>query len=257
MSSELRVHPDVEALSRAAAERLASLVHATVSSSRRFLLALAGGSTPRALYRLLASEYRQKIPWAQVHFFWGDERYVASNHPGSNYRMARETLLDQVPGLAENVHPMPTTLAEPEQAARAYEQVLSGYFPGVWPRFDLVLLGLGADGHTVSLFPGSPALEERKRWVVAARAPAEPAVRLTLTLPAINHARHVYFFVAGAEKAEALRRAFEEPPDTARCPAGAVRPLDGFLVWWVDRGASRLLHPRPGISAVAPDRSKP
>lgn len=234
---DVRVHPDLEALSRAAAERLAAVAAEAARESGSFTLALSGGSTPRRLYRLLASEYREAIRWQRAQVFWGDERYIPHDDPRSDYRMARETLLDHVRVPAENVHPIETHFADPEEAARRYEAVLREHFAGEWPRFDLMLLGLGAEGHTASLFPGSPALEEAARWVVAAEVPVEPRRRVTLTLPAINQAARVWFVVAGAGKGEALARALAEPPEVAACPAAGVRPVRGELVWWADTEA--------------------
>jgi 6-phosphogluconolactonase len=238
VNSDVRVHPDAEALSRAVARALLHRITEITRDGTRFSLALAGGSTPRTLYRVLAAEYRDKIPWAQVDLFWGDERYVSWDDQHSNYRLVRETLLDHVPIPGRNVHPMPTDFPEPDEAALAYERTLRNRFSGPWPRMDLILLGMGADGHTASLFPGSPALGEQKRWVVAVQGPAEPRVRLTLTLPVLNCAASVFLLVTGAEKADALRRALTGSPDPSACPAGAVRPAGGALVWWVDEKAA-------------------
>ena len=160
----------------------------------------------------------------------------------SNYRMARETLLDHVPCPAGNVHPMPTGLPDPEAAARDYEETLRTYFSKGWPRFDLVLLGLGDEGHTASLFPGSPALEETKRWVVAVKAPAEPPLRLTLTLPALTQAANVYFLVTGSNKAQALHHVLSGSPDPKNYPASGVRLARGTVIWWVDREAAALVR---------------
>lgn len=237
---DLRVHLNLKALSRAAAESLAALAEASVEESGRFTLALSGGKTPRTLYRLLAADYRNTIPWRQVHVFWGDERYLPPDHPRSDYRMACKTLLDRVPIPEENVHPMPTLFPEPQQAAQTYQATLRAHFPGQWPRFDLVLLGLGADGHTASLFPNNPALDEQSRWVVAVHAEAaDPPVRLTLTLPAINHAANIHFLVAGKDKAPALQRTLASGADPKSSPASAIAPVDGKLVWWVDEAAAR------------------
>ena len=236
--ADLRLHPDLEALSRGAAEGVVRLAQAAVQERGRFTLALSGGKTPASLHRLLATEFRDRIPWEAVHAFWGDERYVPPEDPRSNYRMAQETLLLHLPIPGANVHPMPTLLPEIEEAAQAYERTLRSHFPGRWPRFDLLLLGLGQDGHTASLFPHSPTLEERARVVVAVRAEAEPPLRLTLTLPAINQAANIYFLVAGREKSEALRCARSGTNDVAACPAAGVRPRQGKLVWWVDEGAA-------------------
>jgi 6-phosphogluconolactonase len=237
--AELRVHPDPQSLNQALARSIADRAAAAVLRGTEFSLVLAGGSTPRALYRLLAAEYRELVRWAQVHVFWGDERYVPADHPQSNFRMVREALLDHVPIPTEHIHPMSTGYSDPHVCAQAYEQHLRERFPLAWPRFDLVLLGLGTDGHTASLFPHSQALHERERWVVAVQAPVEPPLRLTLTLPVLNHAAHVSFLVVGADKAPALRRALADPPEPAECPASGVRPVSGTLDWWVDEAAAR------------------
>jgi len=153
--------------------------------------------------------------------------------------MARETLLDHVPVPQKNVHPMPTLLSGPEEAAEAYERELMSHFAGQWPRFDLILLGMGPDGHIASLFPYNAALEEETRVVTAVHAEhAEPRVRLTLTLPAINNAKNVYLLVAGKEKVAAVNRTFADNPDPKAAPASAVRPVEGEVVWWMDEGAA-------------------
>ncbi len=241
----LHIFPDVKALSQAAARRLVGRIKTTLATQASFSLVLAGGSTPGVLYQLLASEYREQIPWAQLHLFWGDERYVPPADPRSNYCMARETLLGHVPVPKENLHPMPTEFPEAEEAAVAYESLLRSCFPDAWPRFDLVLLGMGPDGHTASLFPNLHALDEQERWVVASRAPVEPVQRLTLTLPVLNHAAQVYFLVAGAEKSGALRRALAGKTDGSDnwklCPVAAVQPMQGAITWWVDQAAAELL----------------
>lgn len=242
LNPDVRIFPDVETLSRAVAQSIADRINAATQGGARFYLSLAGGKTPRALYRLIAQEYRDQIRWALAHIFWGDERYVPPNDSHSNYRMARENLLDHVAIPAKNVHPMPTDFPEPEAAAPAYERTLHNYFSTPWPHFDLILLGLGADGHTASLFPGSPALEERERWVVAARGPIEPKQRLTVTLPVLNHAQQIYFLVTGQDKAEALARAVAGTSDPKSCPAAAVRAGHSDVVWWADEAAARLLH---------------
>lgn len=239
LNIDVRIHPDPETLSRAVADALASRISGTAARGARFSLALAGGSTPRTLYRLLATGYRDEIPWDRVHLFWGDERYVPRDDPRSNYRLVRESLLDHVRIPGENIHPMPTDLPDPEDAAAAYEQTLRAWFPAPWPRFDLVLLGMGSDGHTASLFPGSPALAERTRWTAAIRAPVEPRQRLTLTLPVLNHAALVFFLVTGDEKADVLGRVLTAPSGPAAYPAAAVRPEEGGVVWWVDERAAK------------------
>jgi 6-phosphogluconolactonase len=235
---EVRVFPDVNELSLRAAEAVANTVNDAVRSTGRCSLVLSGGSTPRTLHGLLASRFREQIPWTHVHIFWGDERYVPPGDAHSNYRMARETLLDHVPCPAANVHPMPTSVSDPEAAAREYEATLKRYFPAERSAFDLVLLGLGADGHTASLFPGSPALAAATRWVTAVTAPADPPVRLTLTFAALNQAAQAYFLVTGSNKARALHDILIGTADPNTYPAAGVRLAAGRLIWWVDRDAA-------------------
>ncbi|MCS7311410.1 MAG: 6-phosphogluconolactonase [Acidobacteria bacterium] len=235
---DVRVYPDPDALSRAVAQAIAGLIQTAVAEKDRFCMALSGGRAPFRTFRRLVEAFRDAVPWSGVHVFWADERYVPFDDSRSHYRMVREAFLDHVSIPFDQVHPMPTTEPDPETAARAYENLLRAYFPGPWPVFDLAILGLGADGHTASLFPGSPALAERERWVVAVREPtADPPVRLTLTLPVLNHAACIYFIVTGPEKTLALRRTLADAPDLVNCPAGAVRPVRGDLIWWVDQAA--------------------
>ncbi len=238
MTHDVRVFPDLDVLSRAAAAGIATALNALLARGGSASLVLSGGSTPRTLYQVLATAHREAIPWDRVRVYWGDERYVPPDDPCSNYRMAREALLDHVSIPAENVHPMPTNLADPGAAALAYEQTLRRHFQSAWPWFDLILLGLGTDGHTASLFAGSPALDEPARWVTVARAPVEPSMRLTLTLPVINHAARVDFLVTGAEKAGVLGRVLREAPDTTEIPAAGVRPMHGTVTWWIDEAAA-------------------
>lgn len=239
MTPSVRVFPDLDALSATAAAAVADLINRAVGATGRCALALSGGSTPRTLYERLASQWRARIPWGALHLFWGDERYVPHGDVHSNYRMAKEALLDHVPCPADHVHPMPTDLANPEAAARAYEATLRHYFAGGPPRFDLVLLGLGEEGHTASLFPRSPALAERTRWTVAVTAPIDPPMRLTLTLPALTRAAVIYFVVAGSKKAHALSQVLSPTADPNVYPAAAVRPDTGAVTWWVDQPAAR------------------
>ena len=199
---------------------------------------LAGGTTPQAVYRSIAAGAANAAFWDRVDVYWGDERYVSHDDQRSNYRMARETLLARVPLADANIHPMPTHFDDPAVAARDYEQTLRTHFAGEWPHFDLVLLGMGADGHTASLFPGSPALAERTRWVMPAITDADPPDRLTLTLPALNAARHIHFLVAGHEKAHAVARALSGSADPSICPAAGVQPAGGEVTWWLDEAAA-------------------
>ena len=204
-----------------------------------FRIALTGGSTPRELYRQLGARFRDLVDWTRVEFFWGDERFVPPDSPDSNYRMARETLLAQIPVPAANIHPIPTT-GDPNDAARAYEATLqrvygSQLFDRTRPLFDLVLLGLGDDGHICSLLPGSPALDERNRWALAVTK-GRPEVRITLTYPPIESSRVTAFVVTGQEKAQAVHavRAGDES-----LPGGRLRP-QGETVWLLDRAAAGI-----------------
>ncbi|MFQ5776545.1 MAG: 6-phosphogluconolactonase [Terriglobia bacterium] len=241
MRGTLVVCPDLESLSREAAQRLATAAANRSTRAAPFRVALAGGSTPRQLYTLLASEeFRTRIPWQQMHFFWGDERLVPKDHPQSNYRMAVESLLKHVPVPGENIHPVPTQ-ASLDGSALAYEQTLRTHFNqrrGV-PAFDLILLGLGADGHTASLFPHAATLEEKERLVVAHNPPTVPLARVTFTLPLLNKAQRIFFLVAGEEKAAALHQVVE---GGERLPAQRVAPRKGELVWLVDVAAASQLQ---------------
>ena len=239
MKPDVRVCEDLADLSQRAAEAAVRTIRDAVQTRDTCSVVLSGGSTPRTLYSLLASQFRAEIPWMHVHLFWGDERYVPPDDPRSNFRMAKETLLDHVPCPAANIHRMSTHFPSADSAAEDYERTLRNEFVAEWPDFDLVLLGLGSDGHTASLFPGSPALAETTRWVVAAHAPAEPQSRLTLTLPALTRAKTVYLLAAGSDKSDALRQVLEGPGDVLQYPAAGVRRGPGQVIWWVDREAAR------------------
>ena len=243
---QIVVKPNLEEVSREAAARLQRLAAESVVAAGRFSVALSGGSTPRALYELLAEPpFRETIDWPRVHLFWGDERFVSADHPDSNYRLAREALISKVPIPSLNVHPIPTEDSDPEAAAARYEETLRHFFvlsEGDVPRFDLVFLGLGADGHTASLFPGSPALSESHRLVVATYVQKLAAWRLTLTPPVLRAARHVIFLVCGPDKASALQEVLKGPYDPQRLPAQLVRPEEGSLTWLVDEAAASLLR---------------
>jgi 6-phosphogluconolactonase len=242
MDAEIMVVPDQEALAHEAARRFTSLVREAVDSRGRASVVLSGGSTPRRLFALLAAEpYCNQIPWEQVHLFWADERCVPPEDDGSNYRMAQEILISQVPIPPDQVHRILGELA-PEVAARAYERDLQDFFCGPRPRFDLVLLGLGEDGHTASLFPDSPLLAERERLVAPATASYQgrPAGRITLTLPAINTARQVLFLVAGSAKAGIVESVLRGPGGPF--PAQGIRLTAGRLSWLLDAAAAAQLQ---------------
>jgi 6-phosphogluconolactonase len=241
--SEVIVFPDKESLSRDAAYRVCTLAQSAARLRGRFALALAGGSTPALLYRLLLNTpFVEAMPWAATEFWFGDDRCVAPDAPESNYRMAREALLDALPTTPGGIYRMPTEMPDHEAAAQLYEAQLQQVF-GVerdaWPRFDLILLGMGPDGHCASLFPHKPALQEQKRLVVATEPGLKPFVpRLTLTFPVLNHAAHVLFLVAGADKAETLARVLHGPPLPNELPSQSVALQNGPLTWLVDRAAA-------------------
>ncbi len=240
--AQVRVCPTPDDVARAAAAALADLAREVASHAGRFTLALSGGETPRRLYRVLAEDYADALPWAKMHLFWGDDRFVPPDDPASNVRMAREALLAHVPLPETNVHPMPVFFRDPAAAAADYEATLKSYWRAPWPRFDLMLQGLGADGHTASLFPHSPVLAEQRRWVVSVVAEnATPPQRLTVTLPVINNARRVVFIVTGAAKARVVRDVLSGAADVQSHPAAGVAPVNGEVVWWLDEAAAASL----------------
>jgi 6-phosphogluconolactonase len=236
--STIEIAGSADALSHAVAEQFARVTTAAVRARGQCSVALAGGSTPKNVYRRLAEEpFRSRVVWDQIQFFWGDERHVPVDHPDSNYRMAAETLLSKVPVRARNIHRMHGEIRDADLAAREYEDVMRASFNerDAVPRFDLILLGLGGDGHTASLFPGTPALAERQRWCVANWVDTLSAYRLTVTLPVLNAARVVVFTVGGSEKASIVRDVLRGPRDV---PARLVQPSDGELWWMLDRAAA-------------------
>ena len=238
MKMDTRVLPDLDAVSRAALDEVLEAMRAAIKETGKFSIALAGGHTPARLYALWAAA-EGATPWRQVHFFWGDERYVPHTDPLSNYRMAEQAhLFDRIP--ASNVHPMggPEDFPTPAKAAQAYEGELRRFFQPAAPAFDVVLLGLGVEGHTASLFPGSPALKEQKSWVAAVQAPATPPLRLTLTPVVLNQARNTFFLICGQDKREILRALANELPSApSQYPAGMIRP-GGRVLWFLDEAAA-------------------
>ncbi|MGC9346688.1 MAG: 6-phosphogluconolactonase [Anaerolineae bacterium] len=232
-----QVVADSETLAQAAAALFADLAQQAVALRGTFSVALSGGTTPGAMFRLLGAEpYRSQLPWQKIHLFWADERSVPPGDPGSNYRLAHDTLIARVPLPSRNVHRIHGE-ANPEDAARTYQQELRAFFGSPQPRFDLVLLGMGQDGHTASLFPGAATLEEARQSAVPATADYDgrPSQRVTLTLPALNGARNVVFLVSGKSKADALARVWSGE----RLPAGLIQPSAGRLTWLVDATAAR------------------
>jgi 6-phosphogluconolactonase len=234
----VRLHESPEELAEAAARAFVQAAAKAIDERGRFAVALAGGSTPEATYGVLARDHAGDVDWPNVHVFFGDERTVPPDHEDSNYRMARESLLDLVP--VGSVHRMRGELP-PDEAAAAYEEELKEFFGETPPVLDLVMLGIGSDGHTASLFPETPALGVTDRLVVANPVPKLDTTRLTLTAPVLSAARAVNFLVAGEGKAEALRQILEGDADPRRYPAKLVRPPGG-PTWFVDRAAARSLR---------------
>jgi 6-phosphogluconolactonase len=233
----LRLAPSADALAAAAASEVLALLEAAMAWRGEAHLALAGGRTPAALYRVLAS--LRFDGWTHVHVWFGDERTVPPDHADSNYRMARETMLDSVPVPAENIHRV--RAEEPAEAAAAdYERELRDFFREL-PRFDFNLMGLGPDAHTASLFPGTPVIHETARWVAAPWVEAQHTYRITFTPPVLNAAAHTVFLVSGGDKAAAVRAVLEGPRDVDRYPGQVVRPARGTLLWLLDREAASLL----------------
>lgn len=239
---DIRIFETAEEVARAAADYFAEIAVSSISAEGRFSVALAGGSTPRRTYQLLATEeYRNRLPWSQVHIFFGDERSVPATHADSNYRMAEEAMIPLLPIPAPNVHRM---VGEGDAVANAslYEGELQTFFDGAtWPRFNLVLLGMGDDGHTASLFPGTEALSEARAWVVANWVEKLKTYRITLTAPAINHAANIIFLVAGAGKAERLPEVLRGAHNPLLLPSQLIQPVAGSLVWLVDKAAAERL----------------
>lgn len=238
-SPTVRAFSDLEALSRAAAQNLTADIRKALQTQDQYTLALAGGGTPQRLYELLAAEEGETLPWSDLHLFWGDERFVPYDHPKSNARMVADALTDHVPLPDNHVHPIPTQTDQPDAAAAAYADTLHEYFPDRSATFDTVLLGLGADGHTASLFPETGSPEQRRTdevWVRAVTAPPRHTVstRLTCTLPTLNGARRAVFLVAGERKRDALRAVLDDPDSTL--PAAQIAPREDLL-WYVDKAA--------------------
>ncbi len=237
------VHETSDELAEAAAREFVARAEGAINKHGRFAVVLAGGSTPKTTYEALARDYSDELDWGRVHVFFGDERTVPPDHEDSNYRMAHEALLSRVP--VGSVHRMRGELP-PAEAAAAYEEELREFFgPDGVPGFDLILLGLGEDGHTASLFPETSVLDVTDRWVVANPVLKLETTRLTLTIPVLNAAKAVTFLVAGENKAEALREILERDAAPRGYPAKFVRPEDGDLMWMVDRAAANSLESTP------------
>ena len=247
-SVEIRRLTTPQELFEAAAEEVVGAANQAVAERGRFTLALSGGSTPKSLYTLLATNARSTLPWDRTFFFWSDERHVPPTDPDSNYRMAQEAMFSKVSVPAGNVLRVPSEMPDAAAAAEAYEQTLrkfSALEPQQFPRFDLILLGMGPDGHTASLFPETAALQEKSRLVVANWVEKLKTSRITFTVPVLNAGRSVAFLVSGTDKAPALKAVIESDAPGEQYPAKLVRPNDGKLIWFVDRAAASELSNQP------------
>jgi 6-phosphogluconolactonase len=243
---EIRILPDIPAVAKRAAQEFVEAAIAAVNEKGSFNVALSGGSTPKALHALLVDDgaLRAQLPWDKMTLFFGDERHVGPGHPESNFRMANETLISKAPVKPEQVLRIKGEYQDTEKAAKEYEQAIRASFKigdGQFPRFDLVLLGMGNDGHTASLFPGTKALHETKRIVVRNWVGKFYTDRITLTAPAINNAERVIFLVAGADKAPALKGVLEGPYEPDQLPAQMIQPSNGKLLWLVDGTVGGML----------------
>jgi 6-phosphogluconolactonase len=238
---EIRKLTTPQELFDAAAELVVRGAEEAVGARGRFTIALSGGSTPKSLFNLLANNARNTLPWDRMFFFWGDERHVPPTDAESNFRMADETMLSKIPVAPGNIFRIEAENPDPAAAAEAYEKTLRKSFElkaGEFPRFDLILLGLGPDGHTASLFPGTAALQEKSRLVVANWVEKFKTHRITFTLPVLNAARCIAFLVSGTDKADALHEVLDGDAPGEQYPAKLVKPSDGKLIWLVDRAAA-------------------
>lgn len=237
---EKRVFADIDALSKAALDEVFRVAKEAVAAHGRCAISLSGGHTPERMFVLWGQDaYKAAFPWERAHFFWGDDRYLPYTDPLSNYGMAKKLLFDKLPANTPlRLHPMPTENTDPAEAAKAYATEMRTFFGAEPPAFDVQLLGLGAEGHTASLFPNSPALDEQEAWVLPVTVPATPPHRLTMTYPVINQARNTYFLVAGESKREILKAIAAEPDmGASQYPAARVKPA-GPLVWMLDKPAA-------------------
>jgi 6-phosphogluconolactonase len=243
---DVRILTNLEAIAKRAAQEFVQAATSAVSEKGSFSVALSGGSTPKALYSILANDaaLRAQVPWDKMSVYFGDERSVGPDHPDSNFRMAAETMLSKVPLKGDQIFRIKGEYKDTEKAAQEYEQALRSSFKiavGKFPRFDLVLLGMGNEGHTASLFPGTKALHETKRLVVRNWVGKLYTERITLTAPAINNAARVIFMITGADKALALKGVLEGPHEPDQLPAQMIQPSNGKLLWLVDTIAAGML----------------
>ena len=238
---EIQILKNTADLARAAAKHFVARCNEALSARGEFTVALSGGSTPKILYQLLADPtepFRDQISWAKIHFFWSDERHVPPDHPDSNFRTAKEAMLAHVPVSTINVHRIPSENPSALEAAKEYERILLESTKQNLPQLDLILLGLGPDGHTASIFPGSEVLHETKRLVAAPWVEKLKTYRITMTLPLLNNGRSVVFLVSGAEKAEIVTEVLQ---GSDRYPSQKVKPVNGELLWMLDEAAAKSL----------------
>jgi len=241
----IRILKSLEQVSATAAEEIIQYAASAVEKRGVFRIALSGGSTPKTLFTKLASDQdlKKQMPWRSTHFFWSDERTVPPDHPDSNYRMAREAMFKHVDVSESQIHRIHGEVEDPNRAAKEYEKEIRQHFNVVSdvPQFDLILLGMGPDGHTASLFPGTEALNEQRRLVVSNWVSKFNTYRITFTVPLINHAASVMFMVCGEDKAATLKAVLEGPYDPEVYPSQLIKP-DGDLIWFIDQAAGKLLE---------------
>lgn len=236
------IEADLPSLIARAAERIGQAAESSISERDRFSIVLSGGSTPKALYEFLAEDpWRTRIEWEKTHLFWSDERWLPSSSPENNYRMTRDALISKIPIPIANVHPILTDSGTPEESAQAYEDEIRRFFGGASPEFDFVLLGVGTNGHTASLFPYRPTLHENSRLVIADYVEEVRMHRITLTAAAINTARSVAFLVTGSDKASVVAEVATGRRDPERLPAQLISPASGNLRWFLDSPAAANL----------------
>ena len=239
---EVIIEPDAVHLASRCAEIFCDISRESAEEKGYFAVAVSGGSTPRAMYRLISEDpFASKIPWQDTHLFWVDERLVPFEDPESNFGTAKKDYIEKVSIPPEHLHPMPVS-SSPEEGAELYQEELERFFQGLGtdnPAFDLILLGVGKDGHVASLFPDQGGLNEKKRWVIAVKGGNPYVSRLTMTYPILNHARHIVFHVSGKDKSEILRSIFQDRQ--SGLPAQRIKPVNGKLIWLIDRDAAILL----------------
>lgn len=252
-NESVEVFPEAETLTRATAQRFVCITREAAASHNIATVGLSGGSTPQSLYTLLATEptLRHAVPWPKIHFFFDDERHVAPNHPESNFRMANETMFRHLTSESLHVHRVPAESSDASEAAAQYETDMRQFFGAAglveagFPRFALILLGIGADGHTASLFPGTAALREAERWVMANWVETLHTHRITMTLPVLNNAAEIIVLVSGADKAFIIAEVLGRGAGRTSYPVQMVRPREGIKHWMLDKAAAKQLFLEP------------